>query len=123
MQHRIDSAETFGRNFNEALGQLLTGIPQNAKQQFGTAQVVQDMRDLSRDRPLDFLLVLVAGYLQIARRFGSDDQRDLAYLTASHLIDELCHIRLRDLGHDVQKQEQPLYARNCRRLWQTIIEE
>jgi len=123
VQNRVDPAVTFGRNFSQALEDLLADIPQNREQQFGTAQVVQDMRELSRDRPLDFLLVLVAGYLQIARRFGSDDQRDLAYLAASHLTDELCSIRLEDLKHDAQKQEQPLYARNCRRLWQTIIEE
>lgn len=123
VQNRVDPAVTFGRNFSQALEDLLADIPQNREQQFGTAQVVQDMRKLSRDRPLDFLLVLVAGYLQIARRFGSDDQRDLAYLAASHLIDELCHIRLEDLDHEVQKLEPPLYARNCRRLWQTIVEE
>lgn len=121
-QHRVDPAITFGHNFSEALEELQAGIPQNAEQRFGITQVLKDMRELSRERPLDFLLVLTGGYLQIARRFGSDDQRDLAYLAASHLIDELCCIRLEDLERDAVEQEQPLYARNCRRLWQTIME-
>lgn len=121
--YRGDPAVTFGRDFGAALEELLAGIPQNAEQRFGTVRVLQDMRDLSKKRPLDFLLVLVAGYLQIARQFGSDDQRDLAYLAASHLIDELCCTRMEDLKDNATGKEQPLYARNSRRLWKTIIEE
>lgn len=113
----VDPERQLGRDFVARLRELLKNIPQAAPQADGMRVVLRELEALVERSPRDWLLLMMSGYLHIARWSGTGDRRDLAYIMASHLLDELCSVRVDQPHPEADGAKEPLYVRHACRLW------
>lgn len=78
--------------------------------------MLREIQALSADRPVEVILILLSGYLQIASRRATGTEQGLAYVNASHAVDELCSV-LADEFEVPDTAPESLYHRNINRLW------
>ena len=112
-----------GHEFVNTLRAFLHEMPQSESQQVGIRTVLKEMSDLVERHPQDWLLLMLSGFLQLTCRFGSGTRRELDFLEASHLIDEICSVLADHHQAESDLHDPPrLFIRNATRLLKTLCD-